>query len=260
MPRARNIKPGFFINDELAEVDPLGRLLFIGLWTIADREGRLKDRPSRIKVQTLPFDNCDVDALLNQLQDHGFIYRYETGGCRYIQILNFTKHQHPHVKEQASDIPAPDINNTNTGKAPDKSGINPSDSLLLITDVLKTENGYPVQAPNDVLLFYEKNFPGTVSPLIAEKLEAWLEEVTPALAAYAIEKAVLAEKRNFSYVDGILKNWRGKGICRRKDAEIEEAQYQQRKGKARDTPSEDKPRAHMTRKEQIERGLINDTS
>ena len=30
---ARNIKPAFFDNDELAENDPLGRLLFIGLWT-----------------------------------------------------------------------------------------------------------------------------------------------------------------------------------------------------------------------------------
>lgn len=49
MARARNIKPAFFMNDELAEIDPLGRLLFIGLWTIADREGRLEDRPARHK-------------------------------------------------------------------------------------------------------------------------------------------------------------------------------------------------------------------
>ena len=36
MARARNIKPAFFDNDELAENEPLGRLLFIGLWTLAD--------------------------------------------------------------------------------------------------------------------------------------------------------------------------------------------------------------------------------
>ena len=107
MARARNIKPGFFVNDELAEVSPEGRLLFIGLWTLADREGRLKDRPPKIKVQVLPYDKCDVHDLLNQLQDHGFIVRYEVNSCKYIQVLNFIKHQNPHYKEVPSEIPPP---------------------------------------------------------------------------------------------------------------------------------------------------------
>ena len=49
MARARNIKPGFFKNEFLAEMPCEVRLLFIGLWTLADREGRLEDRPKRIK-------------------------------------------------------------------------------------------------------------------------------------------------------------------------------------------------------------------
>jgi len=52
--RARNIKPGFFKNDQLAECHPLARLLFAGLWCEADRAGRLKDRPKRLKVECLP--------------------------------------------------------------------------------------------------------------------------------------------------------------------------------------------------------------
>lgn len=39
MARARNIKPGFFTNDELVELPFEVRSLFIGLWAIADREG-----------------------------------------------------------------------------------------------------------------------------------------------------------------------------------------------------------------------------
>lgn len=35
--RARNIKPGFFSNDLLPECEPLARLLFIGLWCMADK-------------------------------------------------------------------------------------------------------------------------------------------------------------------------------------------------------------------------------
>lgn len=116
MARSRNIKPGFFTNDELAECHPLGRLLFAGLWTIADKEGRLDDRPKKIKAMLLPFDEADCDALLQQLNDHKFIIRYRVNGECYIQISNWKKHQNPHCKEAASEIPAPVENDKSTGQ------------------------------------------------------------------------------------------------------------------------------------------------
>lgn len=107
MARSRNIKPGFFKNEVLAELPFETRLLFIGLWTLADREGRLEDRPKRIKAELFAFDSFDVDPMLNRLQSDGFLVRYEAGGSRYLQIENFVKHQDPHYKEKASEIPAP---------------------------------------------------------------------------------------------------------------------------------------------------------
>ena len=110
MARARNIKPGFFDNEILGELPALTRLLFIGLWCLADREGRLQDRPKRIKKELLGYDDVtadDVDTMLQQLNDNGFIQRYEIAGEQYIQVTNFLKHQNPHCKEQASVIPAP---------------------------------------------------------------------------------------------------------------------------------------------------------
>ena len=105
MARSRNIKPGFFVNDELGECAPIARLAFIGLWTIADREGRLTDRPKKIKSQVLPYDKCDMDAILKELESRKFILRYQVKGESYIQILNFKKHQQPHHKEALSEIP-----------------------------------------------------------------------------------------------------------------------------------------------------------
>lgn len=106
MARARNIKPGFFRNADLVELPVEARLLFIGLWTIADREGRLKDRPKQIKMEIFPADNYDCNDLIQQIADTGMLVRYEHGGNRYLQITNFTKHQNPHRDEQASTIPA----------------------------------------------------------------------------------------------------------------------------------------------------------
>lgn len=105
--RARTIKPGFFKNEQLAELPMAARLLFAGLWCLADREGRLEDRPRRIKAELFPYDDLDVEPLLQALADHGFIVRYSVDGARYIQVTNFTKHQSPHPREAASEIPPP---------------------------------------------------------------------------------------------------------------------------------------------------------
>jgi hypothetical protein len=133
--RSRNIKPSFFTNELLAECSPLGRLLFAGLWCAADRRGLLEDRPRRLKAELLPYDDVDVDALLTELHEHGFIYRYMNDDGRYIWIPAFTKHQHPHQNERASQIVAPDDSDACTGAAPERSGGFPlTDSLLLKTD------------------------------------------------------------------------------------------------------------------------------
>ena len=105
MARARNIKPGFFENEMLAECDMATRLLFAGLWTLADREGRLEDRPVRIKMRIFPADAVDVGPMLEALALRGFIKRYVVGQMRCIQILTFAAHQTPHATEKDSEIP-----------------------------------------------------------------------------------------------------------------------------------------------------------
>lgn len=95
-------------NEDLAELSPVERLLFIYLWMLADREGRLEDRPKRIKAEALPYDDADVDMMLTNLAAGGFLIRYRADGVAYCQIVNFTKHQVPHHKEVESRIPPPD--------------------------------------------------------------------------------------------------------------------------------------------------------
>jgi len=103
--RARVIKPAFFDNESLADCSTETRLLFIGLWCIADREGRLEDRPRKIKAEVFPYDNFDTEILLEQLQKNGLIIRYEADGIKCIMIPNFLKHQKPHSNEVESTLP-----------------------------------------------------------------------------------------------------------------------------------------------------------
>lgn len=106
MARARNIKPSIMDNEELAELDALTRLFFVYLWMLADREGRVEDRPKRIAARALPYDRAaDVGAMLRELDRAGFIARYTVGDVAVIQILNFSKHQTPHGTEKDSELP-----------------------------------------------------------------------------------------------------------------------------------------------------------
>ena len=110
--RARNIKPAFFTNEILGTYDPIIVLLFSGLWCLADRDGRLEDRPLRIKAELFPYrENLDVNGYLTVLERDGFIVRYKIGGISYIQVLNFSKHQNPHHTEKSKNLPAPPLNN-----------------------------------------------------------------------------------------------------------------------------------------------------
>lgn len=119
MGRIRYLKPDFFKDEDLAEHPCWIRLLFAGLWTIADKEGRLEDRPKRIKVDVFPYDNVDVEKGLSELskiKNHSkrpFIQRYEVNGEGYIQIINWHKHQKPHHTEKDSFFPEPPPLNTN---------------------------------------------------------------------------------------------------------------------------------------------------
>lgn len=107
MARSRNIKPGFFKNEDLAECTPWARLCFAGLWTLADREGLLEDRPKRIKGELFAFDSVEVEPLLVELASRGFIVRYQVDGQALIAIPAFHKHQNPHHREQPSELPPP---------------------------------------------------------------------------------------------------------------------------------------------------------
>lgn len=172
MARSRNIKPGFFTNDQLAELPALTRLLFVGLWTIADREGRLEDRPKKIKAEAMPYDSFDCDDALSELQSSGFIIRYTTGGIKVIQVVNWCKHQNPHVKEQPSTLPEQERHQTSTVQAPDKQ--QPSTEVAgLIPD-----SGFLIPDSSPLIPSSVAKATGDKSPAEQSKTELWKAAVS----------------------------------------------------------------------------------
>ena len=113
MARIRYLKPDFFKDEDIKELPFEARLFYQGLWVQADREGRGEDRPERLKIEIMPYDEVDAEKIMQLLfcpKKNGkrpFIVRYEIDGEKYYQIINWQKHQKPHKTERNSDIPPP---------------------------------------------------------------------------------------------------------------------------------------------------------
>ena len=103
--RARSLKPGFFKNEDLAELPFEARLLFAGLWGFSDREGRFEWRPKKIEAEIFPYDKVSIEKLLSLLCDKKFVERYVVDGHAYGRLPTFLEHQRPHPNEAKSKIP-----------------------------------------------------------------------------------------------------------------------------------------------------------
>jgi hypothetical protein len=104
MARIRTIKPEFFTSDDICALSPLARLLYVGLWCEADREGRLVWTPGVLKRRYLSDDCCDISVIGAELVSRGLVRLYGDGlAC----IPSFSRHQHVNIREAQSKLPSP---------------------------------------------------------------------------------------------------------------------------------------------------------
>lgn len=111
MARIRTVKPELFKHEELFELEKTSklpiRISFIGLFTCCDREGRFKWRPRSLKLDVIPYDDCDFSRVLDALMTRGFVVKYEVNGEEFGHIPSFNKHQVINNRESESELPNP---------------------------------------------------------------------------------------------------------------------------------------------------------
>lgn len=106
MARIRTVKPEYWSDEKVMELSFPSRLLFIGLWNFADREGRMVYSPKRIRAQVFPGDALDVCPLLDELKERGLITVYAATNATILQVTNWHKHQLVSARELPSALPA----------------------------------------------------------------------------------------------------------------------------------------------------------
>lgn len=103
--KTRFIKPGFWLNEELAQLSERAQLTYIGLWMLADRGGYLEDRPAKIAAQLCPYKRIDIEKVLNELAENKLIHRYVSNSVAVIYIPTFLEHQNVHPNEKSYNLP-----------------------------------------------------------------------------------------------------------------------------------------------------------
>ncbi len=83
------IKVQFWEDETIAELSMPCRLFFISLWNFADDRGFVAYRPKWIKVKCFPYDDIDIEPLLEELKQKKRIH-IQNG---VIKIIKFLKHQ-----------------------------------------------------------------------------------------------------------------------------------------------------------------------
>ena len=110
MTKRRMIHDCVWQSEAVASLDYRQRLLWIGLITTADDQGRGRAHPGLIRAAVFPFDVIaqeDIEADLQAIAAQDMVLVYEVEDKVYYQVVNWWDYQSPQWVGP-SDYPAPD--------------------------------------------------------------------------------------------------------------------------------------------------------
>src|SRR3990167_7100654 len=113
MPRKRQIDPGIWLDEAFMGLSVPARLLFIGMISLADDEGRLKAGSQYLKAAIFPSDSAtpkQVQGWRDEITSTHIAQLYNVDGQTFIWLPKFTEHQYM-TRRFPSRLPLPPIIN-----------------------------------------------------------------------------------------------------------------------------------------------------
>lgn len=201
--RIRTIKPELFSDERVGDLSHGARLLFIGLITMADDEGRLRELPTAINGHVFPYDEVSPGRLgrwLGEIERSGMVVRYQADGKRYIAFRHWSRHQRVD-RPNPSELPAPNSTNDtrNSREAFDES-IDESGSGCSIPPRRRASG--PVLSLPVVAVQNNRNDKGSEDQAEWALFAYWRERCQHASAKFSADRrAKLRARRREGYTD-----------------------------------------------------------
>ena len=97
MARKRMIDPNIWQSEDFSKLSTLGKLVFIGLFSLADDEGRGRSNPVYLKSTLFPYEegirSTDIDKTLSEISSNMSVIFYSCDGSSYYSLYNWNAWQ-----------------------------------------------------------------------------------------------------------------------------------------------------------------------
>ena len=124
MARRRMIDPNFWASEDVSCCSAFARLVFLGLVSNADDEGRGRAKPMYIRSILFPYDEgvqlVDIENALSEIASHLSVRFYSVDGSMYYALEHWHDWQSID-RPKPSKIPAPDESSTDRDEIDDAS-------------------------------------------------------------------------------------------------------------------------------------------
>lgn len=93
MARKRMIDPNIWQSEDFSKLSTLGKIVFIGLFSLADDEGRGRCNPVYLKSTLFPYEenirSTDIDKTLSEISSNMSVIFYSCDGSNYYSLYNW---------------------------------------------------------------------------------------------------------------------------------------------------------------------------
>lgn len=97
MARKRMIDPNIWQSEDFSKLSTLGKLVFIGLFSLADDEGKGRSNPVYLKSSLFPYEegirSADIDKTLSEIGSNMSVIFYTHDGSNYYNLYNWNEWQ-----------------------------------------------------------------------------------------------------------------------------------------------------------------------
>jgi len=161
MPRIRIIKPEFWTSEQILELSPTARLVFIGMWNFCDDGGIHVASLRRLKAEIFPADDIttdDVRRWIDELVANGLLIEFTAEGRQFWQVTGWKKHQK--IDRPNPKYPQPETTPSSPNSSNARRSITPGRESKGI-EGSGTDSGEDAAAPPDVTEPIDETTPST---------------------------------------------------------------------------------------------------
>lgn len=219
MARKRMISPEIWDSENFSKLSILAKLVFIGMFSNADDEGRGKAKAAFLKSKLFPYDEsmrvADVESALDEVAENMSVTMYSHDGNEYYSFDNWKKWQKVDKPSPSNIIPYDSescniIRGTFREHSPNVPRTLPPNRIENKKNrkedkTTEDNTAPPVAVPQNIIDTFQNNI-APLTPIVMQAIEDWLDDVDARMIEWAIREAAEHNKRNWKYIEGILRN------------------------------------------------------